>query len=398
MPSSHHLPRQQQVGSGGGVPAEASKAPKKKRRLAPIVVAPPTATQPAASAQQAPPQLSCGVEGVAVTLAQEGQDGDGGGGGALMARLRLPVAAVETVHSVAQLGALLRRETRRAAESSGRWVRSPHAAWIQELQAELGGQARQVLLAQQRKMQSSGAADFGSRWELGVEYASLVVELWLADKSLEAVLAKCEAQAHGELPSGFALSGRWVERLATQRSVGLRTELLPWVGLLTEAEQRRRTRQQPRHGPTAASKPATASLFRISAANAFHTEPSTQAAVGDELAAELEERLASGRGGCGSLNTTFDYASSSSLRSDDDDDAMYEDEDEDDHQDERLPGSGSSGVELLDSWFSQLDEECYALGEDTVRLNPVGACSRTHEYLSTSPWHQGKNMRAGGER
>jgi hypothetical protein len=59
--------------------------------------------------------------------------------------------------------------------------------------------------------------------------------------------------------------------------------------------------------------------------------------------AELQERLSSARGGCGSLNTTFEYGEE----------------------------GGGCGVGLLDEWWEQLDYVGYAaLDDSAARLNP----------------------------
>ena len=58
---------------------------------------------------------------------------------------------------------------------------------------------------------------------------------------------------------------------------------------------------------------------------------------------ELSQRLSSGVGGCGSLNTTFDYGGDD--------------------------GAAASGVPLLDDFWAQLDELSYGLDETAVRLN-----------------------------
>ena len=47
-------------------------------------------------------------------------------------------------------------------------------------------------------------------------------------------------------------------------------------------------------------------LFRVRPDNHFHTETGPNPTI-ETLEAELLERTESGVGGCGSLNTTFDY-------------------------------------------------------------------------------------------
>ena len=52
---------------------------------------------------------------------------------------------------------LLERECARAVETEQRWVRSPHAAWIRDLESSLGAAARAELMAKQRRMLSEHA-------------------------------------------------------------------------------------------------------------------------------------------------------------------------------------------------------------------------------------------------
>ena len=64
------------------------------------------------------------------------------------------------------------------------------------------------------------------------------------------------------------------------------------------------------HGVFPRSKGEERVSHRVRRDNHFNTEGSTSAPL-DELEAELKDRLDSGRGGCGSLNTTFHYADES---------------------------------------------------------------------------------------
>lgn len=259
-------------------------------------------------------------------------------GGGVEAALRLPAAVEEVINSAEQFGRLLKRETERAASTEARWVRSPRAPWVQELLSELGAEARQELLVKQRKMEALAEADFLTRWELSADFASKTIELWFEGRSLEQVLEKSSAQRHGELPSGFVLSGRYAREMAMGQAVTLE-QLLPWVEKLSP--------------PPA----ATASLYRVNAENAFHTEKQTETPV-SELGPELRQRLASGDGGVGSLNTTFEYTGMESEATGDVAPATS------------AEGS-ASGVELLDSFQAKLDETFYGLDvEQLVRLNP----------------------------
>ena len=143
------------------------------------------------------------------------------------ATLKLPFAATETVNSAEQLCRLLQREAEHAQATHERWLRQPHAPWVQELAAELSvdAAARSALLAGQRRLQGV-SEDATARWEAGAELASTVVELWLEGKSLEQVLAKCEALGHAQQRSGLVLSGRFARELAAKQDVTLE-QLLP---------------------------------------------------------------------------------------------------------------------------------------------------------------------------
>ena len=145
------------------------------------------------------------------------------------ATLKLPFAATETVNSAEQLCRLLQREAEHAQATHERWLRQPHAPWVQELAAELSADAaaRSALLAGQRKLQGV-SEDATARWEAGAELASTVVELWLEGKSLEQVLAKCDSLGHAQQRSGLVLSGRFARlNLAVNNEVSLRVQVVP---------------------------------------------------------------------------------------------------------------------------------------------------------------------------
>ena len=125
-------------------------------------------------------------------------------------RLCTTAAATEEVDSAEQLGRLLQREAGRALQTHDMWARSPHAGWVRTLLGELGEAHRGALLARQRRIQTTAADDFGTRWELGADFAGLVVQRWLGveGRCLKDVLAKSDAFGHSKLRSGIILSGR----------------------------------------------------------------------------------------------------------------------------------------------------------------------------------------------
>ena len=258
------------------------------------------------------------------------------------ATLKLPFAATETVNSAEQLCRLLQREAEHAQATHERWLRQPHAPWVQELAAELSvdAAARSALLAGQRKLQGV-SEDATAQWEAGAELASTVVELWLEGKSLEQVLAKCEALGHAQQRSGLVLSGRFARELAAKQNVTLE-QLLPWVSKLVGGAA----------GAAGAADgaAASASLFRVDPANAFASLPGTRCPLA-ALPAELRQRLASGAA-CGSLDTTWQYV-------------------DDEEEEEAGPGGTRvSGVAMLDEYWAALDGALYGAHHNTLRLNP----------------------------
>lgn len=272
-------------------------------------------------------------------------------------------ATQETVNSAQQLGALLRAQADEALRTHDRWVRSPRASWIRMLLAELDSDARAALLAKQRRMRTLVADDFGSRWEIAAGFGSSVVELWFAlpGRTLDDVLAKSTAFGQDQLRSGVVLSGAYVRELAVGQTVTTE-ELLPWVRSLATPAAKRPA------GEASGEAVDKVSLYRVRADNHFHTEPSTVARI-DALEEELRERLSSGRGGCGSLNTTFEYGGS---HGDDD---------------------GASGVPLLDSYWGVLDELSYTLDDKAARCNErlyliwkqQGYCTPYHQDVHVPP-------------
>jgi len=250
-----------------------SAAPTKKRRVELVQVAPASgeaSLQPSSFA----PILSL-ADGVTVTLSST------------------PPAKTETVANAESLAALLKRRAEVARQTHDRWVRSPRAAWIQSLLAELGPPAREELLALQRRHTTLAAEDFATRWELGAEWAGRVVALWLGaeGRSVEEVVAKAAEFGHEkeELSSGVVLEGGLLHSLATGADVGVE-ELLPWVKTLTAAaagsadgaatEGTSTTRPARR-----LSQEVSASLYRVDPSNHFLTAADTSApldSLGDE--------------------------------------------------------------------------------------------------------------------
>lgn len=295
----------------------------KKRRLVPTPTA-AVATAPPAQLELKPTVELSASEGVSTTFA-------------------LPHAAVENVGSAEQFCQLLQREAEHALRTHEQWARSPHAAWVQELGAELtSAEARSVLLAKQRRLQGV-ADDFAARWEAGAELASKVVDLWLQDKTLDQVAAKSRQLGHDRLRSGVVLSGRFVRETAAKQNLSVE-QLVPWVSSLISTQAERRAQTE-----------GTASLYRTDPANSFLALADERCPIG-ALAAELGERLATGAA-CGSLNTTW----------------LYNEDDDDDDQNGEGNDDGAartSGVPLLDSYFETLDAAFYGVDRSSVRLNP----------------------------
>ena len=244
-------------------PSPPPKAPppaKKSRRLVPTPVA-SAVTGPSSQLELHPSVELSLAEGVSATL-------------------KLPFAATETVNSAEQLCRLLQREAEHAQATHERWLRQPHAPWVQELAAELSADAaaRSALLAGQRKLQGV-SEDATARWEAGAELASTVVELWLEGKSLEQVLAKCDSLAHAQQRSGLVLSGRFARELAAKQDVTLE-QLLPWVSKLVGGAAGAAGAADGAAAPAAPAAPAasasSASLFRVDPANAFASLPGTR--------------------------------------------------------------------------------------------------------------------------
>ena len=295
-------------------------APPPKRRA---VLVPVSALAPAACDVEIAPTLSLSAD---VTSALECRR-----------------AQTATVHSSEQLGQLLQREANLALQTHDQWARSPGASWIKSLSSELPKSARPALFERQRKLSTLAADDFAARWEARGEFASLVVELWLGDesRSLEDVLAKSAAFGHDSLASGLVLSGKWVKDVAKAQNMRS-ADLLPMVEKLV----------CPR-GPCSTDwLTSTASVYRVTASNHFVTDAGTSTPIAS-LRAQVEARIASGAGGFGSLNTTFEFSEDGAAGDGGDG-----------------GGGAASGVPLLDRYWESLDDMMYVTGEASARLNP----------------------------
>ena len=283
----------------------------------------------------------------------------------LSAEITVPLAAkpalVETVHNAEQLQKLLLREAALAMETRERWARSPTAAWILELCGELTAADRVAVLAKQRALESLGAEDLSSRWPESAELASLIVDRWLAaeGRSLDEVLAKATAFGHMELRGGLVLAGNFVRDGAAGESIGV-PECVPMVQALVGGAD------------AAADADVKASVYRSSSDNHFMAEADTGVKVPTDLEAELRERMGSGAGGLGSLNTTHDYTAA----------AGSED-----------TSSGLSGVKLLDDFWNKLDDACFVMGGTAASLNPrlyliwklQNYCTAYHQDIHVPP-------------
>ena len=324
-------------------------------------------------------------------------------------RLGCKPSPASSVHNAEMLGELLEREAQRALATHDCWARSPHAAWIKELRSELPASVRPALLKQQRKLWTVAAEDFSTRWELLSSFASLILDLWLSQegRTLESVLQKSAALGHDALATGgIVLNGRLVSGMAVGSNISL-DQLAPWVETLAS-----HTATDGRHGNN------DVSAFRVRRENHFLSDapppPPPAAAVAGApgahgrgrgraaaLLAEVRERLSSGVGGLGSLSTTFEYggmaedeaaaASASGAASADVASASVS------------AAQGMSGVPILDSYMSSLDEVAYVLGESTVRLNPrlyliwklQGYCTPYHQDVHVPPHFTLYNQASG---
>ena len=292
----------------------------------------------------------------------------------------VPSVGVHVVNTNEELVALLTKHVDTARGTHTRWARSPHAAWVQTLLGELTPEQRSELQAKQQKLRRLQADDFLTRWTLASEFAADIVNAWLSERTLADVLAKSASFGHGELEGGVVLAGALVREMAAAEEVSVGT-LMPWVRVLTQPEAGTTSTDATATASTAATAATTAataaaaaattastacaSVYRVAADNHFQSSPDTRAPL-EQLEAELHERLASGVGGAGSLNTTFDYGSGE---------------------------SPSSRVPLLDSYWHQLDEILYGMDDATLRTNErlyliwklAGYCTPYHQDIHVPP-------------
>ena len=255
-------------------------------------------------------------------------------------------APATTVNSITDLAALLKRQAEEVHRTHEQWACHPRARWIAELMSELKPEQVAQLRKKERRLQVSAADDFPTRWELSAQFASAVIESWFADRSVEEVLAKSDKLGHTTLKGGVVLSGALVREWAAKEDIRLEG-ILPIIQALTAEEQ-------------------AVPLYRVVSDNHFQTEGETNTSM-NNLAAELRERLDSGRGGVGSLNTTWEFTD----------------------------GASESGVGLLDDWMAKLDELAYTGDTDAFRLNGQNAFRLNHRlYLIwklqgyCTPYHQ----------
>ena len=71
------------------------------------------------------------------------------------------------------------------------------------------------------------------------DFASLVLELWFEEKSLEEVLQRCRDLGQMELPPGFRLQGALAQCLARSEPVTFEA-VKPWVQRLSGQEASKR--------------------------------------------------------------------------------------------------------------------------------------------------------------
>ena len=321
-------------------------------------------------------------------------------------RLRCKRAPTETIHNAQQLKQLLVREADLALRTHEHWARTPQATWIKRLLSELPDEARPSLIERQRKLSTVAADDFGVRWELMSSFASHVIDLWFSSRPknrvLEDVLHRCSEFGHSEelARGGVALSGRLVREMASGTNLTLE-ELFPMVEALGPSSSSSSSTSIGVAGVAAAAPP----VFRVERSNAFLTDesPCRDGSL-TALREEVEQRLLSGVGGLGSLNTTFEYGVGA-------DGAAEEDEDEREvGGDVNLgttalsPPAGTSGVQLLDSYMSKLDEAVFEMGGGApVRLNPrlyliwklQGYCTPYHQDVHVPPHFTLYNQTSG---
>ncbi|CAK9006817.1 unnamed protein product [Durusdinium trenchii] len=211
-----------------------------------------------------------------------------------------PAAPVREVNSEDDLKQLFAEETARAVKTTEAWVRQAEAEWIDQMVKELSPEKRHTLRQQWHRLQAKSPKDFFARWGYTSDFASLAIELWLEDKTLEEVLQRTreigQLDDEGEkLPPGYLLQGSWIASSLARREDGLSfSQVLQMVRRLSGPE---------------------ASVYTIREENCFEQEPFNEVPVSELKPTERQ----------GSLNTTWDYAK-----------------------------RRQSGVELLDNYHEQL--------------------------------------------
>ena len=321
-------------------------------------------------------------------------------------RLRCKRAPTETIHNAQQLKQLLVREADLALRTHEHWARTPQAAWIQRLLSELPDEARPSLIERQRKLSTVAADDFGVRWELMSSFASHVIDLWFSSRPknrvLEDVLQRCSEFGHSEelARGGVALSGRLVREMASGTNLTLE-ELFPMVEALGPSSSSSSSTSTGVADLAAAAPP----VFRVERSNAFLTDesPCRDGSL-TALREEVEQRLLSGVGGLGSLNTTFEYGIGADGAAEEDEDEREVGGDANLSTTALSPPAGTSGVQLLDSYMSKLDEAVFEMGGGApVRLNPrlyliwklQGYCTPYHQDVHVPPHFTLYNQTSG---
>ena len=261
-------------------------------------------------------------------------------GGGVEATLNLPRARVESVNCPAQLERLLRRLGERGAETEDLWCRCPKSRWIRSLWADLEAPAREALVEELRAVERDDSLEamdgdeaFLTRWSANEAVASGVLDRWFEGRGLDEVLARSCDFGHDRLPSGVVLAGKWAEAVAAGRDLGVQ-EVADMVRKLS---------------------PESTGLFRVRKDNAFYCETTTVVPT-DQVPGKLRDA----RGGCGSLDTTWDYEKGC-----------------------------QSGVPLLDDYFDALSEVLFRFddNDDLVRLNPKAYLIFKQPRYCT-PYHQ----------
>eukprot|EP00929_Paragymnodinium_shiwhaense_P089092 TRINITY_DN49333_c0_g1_i2.p1 TRINITY_DN49333_c0_g1~~TRINITY_DN49333_c0_g1_i2.p1 ORF type:complete len:589 (-),score=141.85 TRINITY_DN49333_c0_g1_i2:150-1916(-) len=227
---------------------------------------------------------------------------------------------VRVINSEGDFRRLFQEETRKADESRERWMRDPSAKWIRQMWSELTVEQRARLRSIHRQTIADGrpeeyhseagsAEDIMSRWGYRAEFASRIVDWWVRDRDLEAVLERARALGHtaegpdvekeNALVGGYILEGDFVEKhiaagAAAKKPVSVK-ETSCMVDTMT---------------PGLMGRQKVVSLYTVMAENCFDMEESVEMSftTAEDLEAKLEKRVAIPRiRRMGSLNTTYTY-------------------------------------------------------------------------------------------